>query len=272
MARAKQQTPLKRAGQTILAVNKRKKEFREDTPYQPPKKISRLDQDDDDDNEVGEITEEFYADEEADHANSIEEEEFWENDKLTKAQWAAEARRYKIPICTKTLCLTCPAKECLENGNVMSPAYITCKSRQGGTYVAMMFVCNYCSAFAPTKEDAQKCNVFAGHIVTKFAQNYLRKARDCGVNDISKIPLPPGTTVVTGLCNIDEMAIKLNQSSNNLPNLVDMSKKLDEIHSIIVDHFGKKVERKKEEEVFEKVELSEELLEEDEAATQADVD
>jgi len=301
-------TPVKRAGQSIVAANKRKKETREDTPYQPPKKLSRLNREALGD-ELEEITEEFYEEEEAQKQDeglptSIEEEEFWESDKHTKAQWAAEARRYKIPICTKSLRLACPAKECIEKGNEMIPAYISCKSRQGGNYIAMMFTCNYCSAFAPTKEDAQKCNVFAGHIVSKFAQNYLRRARDCGIDDISTIPLPDGSPVETN----NQTDNILNKASDRLPNIQDtiksMSQKIDEVYSIIIERKGmmcgtckdqtfEEVQRKgilkkladeirKEasemtcgpcrDQTFEKVELSEELLEEQPATQVDDVD
>ncbi len=276
-------TPLKRAGQTIVAANKRKKETREDTPYQPPKRLSRINREALGD-ELEEITEEFYEesqkpdDDDQSTAESIEEEEFWENDKQTRTQWAAEARRYKVPICTKPLRLACPAKECIEKGNEMIPAYISCKSRQGGNYIAMMFTCNYCSAFAPTKEDAQKCNIFAGHIVSKFAQNYLRRARDCGVDDISAIPLPDGSpVVVVENNNTDNL---LNKASDKLPNNIQdivksMSEKIDEVYSIIVEEYKKRNPKpESEEKDFEKVELSEEeeeeKEEEEDPATQPD--
>jgi hypothetical protein len=258
-------TPIKRAGQTIVAANKRKKETREDTPYQTPKKLSRLNREalGEEKDDVDEITEEFYMgeEEERDTPNSIEEEEFWENDKQTKAQWAAEARRYKLPICTRSLRLTCPAKECIEKGNEMIPAYISCKSRQGGNYIAMMFTCNYCSAFAPTKEDAQKCNIFAGHIVSKFAQNYLRRARDCGIDDLSTVPLPADSPADNNHTNS-----VLNKASDKLPNVVQdtlnrMSKKIDDVHTFIVimDEYLKKGNKL----TFEEVTLPDELLEEE---------
>jgi hypothetical protein len=31
-----------------------------------------------------------------------------------KEGWVAEARRYKVPICTESLRLSCPAPECIE--------------------------------------------------------------------------------------------------------------------------------------------------------------
>ncbi len=277
-------TPVKRAGQSIVAANKRKKETREDTPYQPPKRLSRINRDALGD-ELEEITEEFYEeskktdDDEEPTAESIEEEEFWENDKQTRTQWAAEARRYKVPICTKPLRLACPAKECIEKRHEMMPSYIKCKSKQGGNYIAMMFVCNYCSAFAPTREEGQKCNVFAGHIVSKFAQNYLRRARDCGVDDISAIPLPDGSPVVVENNHTDSI---LNKASDKLPNNVQdiiksMSEKLNEVYSIIVEEY-----KKRNPETFEKVNIPEEeeekptlpaeLLEEEDPSTQVDDD
>jgi len=172
---------------------------------------------------------------------TIYEDEFWEKDKQTKTQWAAEARRYKLPICTKTLRLSCPAKECIEKKNDMTPVYIECKSRQGGTYVAMMYCCNYCNAFAVSKEEAQRNNIFAGHIVSKFVQNYIRRARDCGIDDISTIPLPENAhhTMMGVLGGV------LNQASANLPNLdiiEELRDKLKEIHAIIVKEFKKEKE------------------------------
>lgn len=190
---------------------------------------------------------------------TIEEDEFWEKDKQTKTQWAAEARRYKLPICTKTLRLSCPAKECIEKKNDMTPVYIECKSRQGGTYVAMMYCCNYCNAFAVSKEEAQRNNIFAGHIVSKFVQNYIRRARDCGIDDISTIPLPEHAFTTTYMGRI------LNTASANLPTVTDIMEelrlKLREIHAIVVKEFKKKEE---ESPVSEKVELEEEEEEKEE--------
>lgn len=261
MSRQKQQTPLRRAGQTVVLANKRKRHTQllddtlldePDTPYRAPKsKVSRLE-----DDEAPDLLEE--GKEGGEPATTIEEDMFWEADKQSKAAWAAEARRYKLPICTKSLRLSCPAKECIEKKNDMTPVYIECKSRQGGTYIAMMYCCNYCNAFAPTREDAQKNNVFAGHIVAKFVQNYIRRAKDCGIDDISTIPLPVNAAESFG-------SYILNQASASLPTvsiLEEFCDKLREIHAIIVKEFKKKEEP--EPSVFEKVELEEEVEKEEE--------
>lgn len=254
-------TPLKRAGQSIVASNKRKKEVHEDTPYPNKTKISRLEVLHDNDEEVPELLDEEEergggGEEEEESNTTMEEDEFWDKDKQTKTQWAAEARRYKLPICTKTLRLSCPAKECIEKKNDMTPVYIECKSRQGGTYVAMMYSCNYCNAFAPTREDAQKNNVFAGHIVAKFVQNYIRRAKDCGIDDISTIPLPEHAFTTTYMGRI------LNTASANLPTVTDIMEelrlKLREVHAIIVKEF-----KKKEEEVEEEIPCSQAQPEEE---------
>lgn len=198
---------------------------------------------------------------------TLEEDMFWEEDRQGRAAWVAEARRYKLPICTRTLRLACPAKECIEKNVDMVPVYIECKSRQGGTYVSMMYCCNYCNAMTDSREEAQKNNIFAGHNVSKFVQNYIRRARDCGVNDISSIPLPESAPA-----NIP------NQASNKLPNvdiIQEMKTKLDEIHQIIVQGMEKKKKKKKGgeppefvcgtcEDEFEKIELGEEEEEEEE--------
>lgn len=216
-------------------------------------KISRLDGEFDDE-------EEEVVEKNQNNTNTtLEEDMFWDDDRQGRAGWVAEARRYKLPICTGTLRLACPAKECIEKNVDMTPVYIECKSRQGGTYVAMMYCCNYCNAMTESREEAQKNNIFAGHNVSKFVQNYIRRARDCGVSDISSIPLPESTP-----------ANALNQASNKLPNvniIEEMRTKLDEIHQIIVKEFGKKPEFRCgtcEEDKFEKVVLEEEEEEEEE--------
>ena len=221
-------------------------------------KISRLDGEFDDDEENEMVEKNQNNNNNA--TTTLEEDMFWDDDRQGRAGWVAEARRYKLPICTGTLRLACPAKECIEKNVDMTPVYIECKSRQGGTYVAMMYCCNYCNAMTESREEAQKNNIFAGHNVSKFVQNYIRRARDCGVNDISSIPLPESAPT-----NV------LNQASNKLPNvniIEEMKTKLDEIHQIIIQEFGKKKPEFRcgtceEEDKFEKVVLEEEEEEEE---------
>jgi hypothetical protein len=121
----------------------------------------------------------------------------------------------------------------------MVPAYLKCKSKQGGNYIAMMFVCNYCNAMTATKEEAQRNNIFAGHIVSRFAQNYIRRAIACGISDISTIPLPSGAVTTV---EEQQTGNILNKASTQLPNtdvIEEMRVKLDEIHQIIIQEFGK---------------------------------
>jgi len=192
---------------------------------------------------------------------TIEEDMFWEEDRQGKDSWVTEARKYKLPISSKTLALACPADECLKMKGEMTPVYIECKSRQGGTYVSMMYCCNYCNAMTESREEAQKNNIFAGHNVSKFVQNYIRRARDCGIKDISTIPVPGGLTCPGMMPSI------LNQASDKLPTidvndrLKTIETKLDEIYQVVIGF------QTREEEVikimdrdrdFEKVDLEEE--------------
>lgn len=268
MTRAKQTTPLKRVGQTVVAANKRKRpQEHEDTPRPGVRtKIFKPEEDGFEDNEVEENQNNTSNNQGGGGAGvettTIEEDMFWEEDRQGKDSWVTEARKYRLPISSKTLALACPADECLKMKGEMTPVYIECKSRQGGTYVSMMYCCNYCNAMTESREEAQKNNIFAGHNVSKFVQNYIRRARDCGIKDISTIPVPGGLTCPGMMPSI------LNQASDKLPTidvsekLKAMETKLEEIHHIIIKEFGKKKPAVIMEDEFEKIELVDEEEEE----------
>lgn len=222
---------------------------------------------------VEEIQSEFYEDVPRNNSNDFvtqEEMEFWDNDSQGKEGWVAEARRYKVPICTESLRLSCPAPECIEKKIDMVPAYLKCKSKQGGNYIAMMFVCNYCNAMTATKEEAQRNNIFAGHIVSRFAQNYIRRAIACGISDISTIPLPSGAVTTV---EEQQTGNILNKASTQLPNtdvIEEMRIKLDEIHQIVIgfqtreEEVIKIMDRDRDFEKVEEKELEEVVEEEEE--------
>jgi len=185
--------------------------------------------------EVGEIDRECFDEETTQESTmAVEEEEeeteneqkFWktayDQAKITKNNWVQGCRRYNIPVARKSLALACPAENCLKQRQYMFPSYIPCSSKTGGgKYIGMVYNCIGCSSVAESREEEQESNIWSNYNPSKFALRYTQRARRCGIDNLSIIPVP----------YVDEqkVAIDLRKAAIDLPNSFDFAKVIEEI-------------------------------------------
>lgn len=186
-----------------------------------------------DEEEEGEINEEptqEVVEEEEEEEETENEQKFWktayDQAKITKSSWVAGCRKYNIPVSRKGLALACPSACCIKQQQYMFPSYIPCSSKTGGgKYVGMVYNCIGCSADATSREEEQETNIWSNYLPSKFALRYTQRARKCGVENISTIPVP----YTSSSSNEQKTETELTRASVNLPTNFDFQKCFEEI-------------------------------------------